>query len=64
MYCFSSAKNNMVLINLIILRGLGACSPRKIFLTAKTFLVASETVSDICWFPCLYDFAGFKIATY
>ena len=28
-YCFLSVKNNIVLINLFILRGLGACSPRK-----------------------------------
>ena len=30
-YCFLSAKNNIVLINLFILRGLGACSPSKFF---------------------------------
>jgi hypothetical protein len=29
---FLSAKNDVVLINLLILGGLGACSPRKFFL--------------------------------
>ena len=56
-FFYQLAKNNIVvLINLFLLGGLGACSPRKLlFYLPRLFLVASETclVSDIYWFPSL-----------